>query len=428
MWAFHLHKGVPFRQPVGSEVTAQHVVADWRYLTDPANESPASYLFVNVKGTDSSGYAAKGLSGVGALDRYTVRVTLKHPFADFPLLLGNAATAIWPVDCMKKIGPEGFRTKPVGTGPDCGCARLVRRRPVADCDAFEVPLRPSAHPKGIDGSAEDRGGAYGAVKQEARAGSYNHQTNPAYLPYWSRGVGDTGYWLSWDDSIDPNDPFAGLIENVGPIPYGMNVAVTAEWFDTRLGATPVPFEWFRSLRVTGPKCLTVSLALSPRYWSPACQSDPVDDPRQWARDGWVPLGKLPAGAYTISVRQFMTHALSTGQDPETGVYLPLCKPIMVRRGGVTEPLISFTVAEEEQSSARPSRGQLAFEREARRGGGARWCRRPRVSGCTAQRTLKPTRQDVLLRRRSEGVEERKVVEVTGLEPVTFWLPAKRSPN
>ena len=117
VWTFRLRKGVRFQPPVGREVTAQDVVDDWTYLTDPANESPVSYILGDVKGTDASGYAAKGLTGVQAVDRYTVQVTLKHPFADFPLLTGNPATGIWPVDHMKKVSPEAFRTKPIGTGP-----------------------------------------------------------------------------------------------------------------------------------------------------------------------------------------------------------------------------------------------------------------------------------------------------------------------
>jgi oligopeptide transport system substrate-binding protein len=117
VWTFTLRKGVRFQPPVGREVTAQDVVDDWGYLTDPANESPVSFMLSTVKGTDAAGYAAKGLSGVEALDRYTVRVTLKHPFADFPLVLGNPATGIWPVDYMRKVSPEAFRVKPVGTGP-----------------------------------------------------------------------------------------------------------------------------------------------------------------------------------------------------------------------------------------------------------------------------------------------------------------------
>jgi oligopeptide transport system substrate-binding protein len=117
VWTFHLRKGVRFQPPVGREVTAQDVVDDWRYVADPANGSFVSYLLSSIKGSDAVGYAAKGLTGVKALDRYTLLVTLKYPFADFPLLLGNPATGVWPVDYMKRVSHKAFRNKPVGTGP-----------------------------------------------------------------------------------------------------------------------------------------------------------------------------------------------------------------------------------------------------------------------------------------------------------------------
>ena len=117
VWTFHLRKGVRFQPPVGREVTAQDVVDDWRYVADPANGSFVAYLLSSIKGSDAVGYAAKGLTGVKALDRYTLRVALKYPFADFPLLLGNPATGVWPVDYMKRVSRKAFRNKPVGTGP-----------------------------------------------------------------------------------------------------------------------------------------------------------------------------------------------------------------------------------------------------------------------------------------------------------------------
>ena len=117
VWTFTLKNGVRFQPPVGREVTAQDVVDDWGYMTDPANGSPLSYMFSAIKGTDAGGYAAKGLNGARALDRSTLQVSLKYPFADFPLLLGSPATGVWPFDHMKKISYEAFRNKPVGTGP-----------------------------------------------------------------------------------------------------------------------------------------------------------------------------------------------------------------------------------------------------------------------------------------------------------------------
>jgi oligopeptide transport system substrate-binding protein len=117
VWTFRLKKGVRFQPPVSREVTAQDFVNDWSYVTDPANGSALAFVLSPIKGTDEAGYAEKGLRGVKALDRYTLRVTLKYPFADFYLSLGHPVTAVWPLDYMKKVGHEAFRNKPIGTGP-----------------------------------------------------------------------------------------------------------------------------------------------------------------------------------------------------------------------------------------------------------------------------------------------------------------------
>ena len=93
VWTFRLKKGVRFQPPVSREVTARDVVADWNYVTDPANESAVQYTLGAIRGADATGYAAKGLTGLKALDRYTLQVTLKFPFADFPLLLGQPRDA-----------------------------------------------------------------------------------------------------------------------------------------------------------------------------------------------------------------------------------------------------------------------------------------------------------------------------------------------
>ncbi len=117
VWTFKLKKGVMFQPPVGREVTAHDFVDDWNYLTDPVNESAVSYLLSSVRGTDAVGYAAKGLGGVKALGRYGLRVTLKYPFADLPLVLGSPATGVWPLDYMRKVSRQAFRNRPIGTGP-----------------------------------------------------------------------------------------------------------------------------------------------------------------------------------------------------------------------------------------------------------------------------------------------------------------------
>ena len=58
-----------------------------------------------------------GLTGVKALDKYTLQITLQYPFADFPSTLVHPITHVFPVDYAKKIGRKAFFDKPVGTGP-----------------------------------------------------------------------------------------------------------------------------------------------------------------------------------------------------------------------------------------------------------------------------------------------------------------------
>lgn len=117
VWTFRLRRGVLFQAPVSREVTAQDVVADLRYLSDAAHEYQVAYLFIPIAGTDENGYAKPGVLGVEALDRFTVRFTLKHPFSEFPDTLGSMAFYVWPVDCLRKVGVKAYGRHPVGTGP-----------------------------------------------------------------------------------------------------------------------------------------------------------------------------------------------------------------------------------------------------------------------------------------------------------------------
>jgi len=100
-WIFHLRKGVMFQPPVSREVTAQDFVDGWNYVTDPKNGSYVSYILAPVEGCDDGGYQVdpkKGLTGVRALDKHTLEVKLRYPFAEFPQTLGHTVAAAWPVD------------------------------------------------------------------------------------------------------------------------------------------------------------------------------------------------------------------------------------------------------------------------------------------------------------------------------------------
>ncbi|HTX68870.1 MAG TPA: ABC transporter substrate-binding protein [Thermoleophilia bacterium] len=119
-WIFHLRKGVMFQAPVSRQVTAQDFVDSWTRVTDPANQSATAYILAPLEGLDDRGYQtdpSQGLTGVKALDDFTLQVTLRYPFADFPATLGHPVAAVTPVDYIDKVGDKAFARRPVGTGP-----------------------------------------------------------------------------------------------------------------------------------------------------------------------------------------------------------------------------------------------------------------------------------------------------------------------
>ncbi len=106
-YVFKLRKGVRWHQkpPVnGRELTADDVV----FSVDH---------FRSVKG-NANAYMLKSLDRVEALDRSTVRFTLKEPFAWFLDMLANPhAVAIVARECVEKFGDLKKPEAVVGTGP-----------------------------------------------------------------------------------------------------------------------------------------------------------------------------------------------------------------------------------------------------------------------------------------------------------------------
>ena len=120
MFTFHLKQGVTFAPPVSREVTAQDFVDSWTYVTDPKNASAPAYILNTLEGVDGGGYQTdpkKGLTGVKAIDKYTLEVKLQYPFADFINSLLHPVSWVMPVDYINKVGYKNFALKPVGTGP-----------------------------------------------------------------------------------------------------------------------------------------------------------------------------------------------------------------------------------------------------------------------------------------------------------------------
>jgi peptide/nickel transport system substrate-binding protein/oligopeptide transport system substrate-binding protein len=119
VFTFTIRQGVYFQPPVNTEVTAQDFVASWNAVANPKNwvTGTPAYILEPIVGTDETGAAKHGLTGVKALDKWTLQVTLKYPFAEFPASLGHPILAVWPVAYAMKEGLKTFDQQPIGTGP-----------------------------------------------------------------------------------------------------------------------------------------------------------------------------------------------------------------------------------------------------------------------------------------------------------------------
>jgi peptide/nickel transport system substrate-binding protein len=106
-YVFKLRRGVRWhpKPPVnGRELTADDVV----YSVD---------RFLTVKG-NANAYMLRAVDKVEALDRHTVRFTLKEPFAWFLDMLANPlAVAIVAKECVEKFGDLKKPESVIGTGP-----------------------------------------------------------------------------------------------------------------------------------------------------------------------------------------------------------------------------------------------------------------------------------------------------------------------
>ena len=107
-YTFRIRPGIHFTpdpafKGVKRELTAQDYVYSLGRLSDPALRSPWAYMF-------------EGVAGLQALDRYTLRITLRQPDNNFLFYLATPATGVVAREVIEAY-PGQAGNHPVGTGP-----------------------------------------------------------------------------------------------------------------------------------------------------------------------------------------------------------------------------------------------------------------------------------------------------------------------
>ena len=114
-WTFTLRKGVRFHH--GRELTSEDVVYSLTRLLDPAIRSGAADLFSSVQGArEFREGRAETVTGLKALDRFTVQVVLTEATVPFVSIVAVGHAKIVPRDLVSKDA-DAFGRSPVGTGP-----------------------------------------------------------------------------------------------------------------------------------------------------------------------------------------------------------------------------------------------------------------------------------------------------------------------
>jgi len=115
VWKFNLKKGVKFHN--GDPVTAKDFVYSFTRMVNPETKSEREWLFTSIKGVEEfqNGKADK-VSGLKAIDDYTLQITLDEPFTPFLTVLGMVNASVVSEKAIEKYGAD-YVNHPVGTGP-----------------------------------------------------------------------------------------------------------------------------------------------------------------------------------------------------------------------------------------------------------------------------------------------------------------------
>jgi len=128
VWTFNLRKDATFSN--GEKVTAESFIQGWNRATAPPtgeeDTSPIGYHLAGVEGykthfgegdkTPPTVGDGKGLSGLKAVDPYTLQVTLSSPDPDFAIKTGH--TVAYPLPSQAAIDAQkpSFSEFPIGNG------------------------------------------------------------------------------------------------------------------------------------------------------------------------------------------------------------------------------------------------------------------------------------------------------------------------
>lgn len=114
-WTFQLRPGVRFHN--GRELTARDFIYSWERVAAKKTGSEVAYHLAPIKGFDKmQAGRATHLSGLSAAGKYTLKVKLNYPFADFPVTLGHPVFSPVPKEAVAK-GKLKYGNMPVGNGP-----------------------------------------------------------------------------------------------------------------------------------------------------------------------------------------------------------------------------------------------------------------------------------------------------------------------
>jgi ABC-type transport system substrate-binding protein len=116
-YTFNLRKGVKFHN--GTEFTAKDVKYTFERMLWPETEAKNQDFIDPVKGSaEVMQGATKELSGVEIVDDYTIKVTLKEPFAPFIASLGTPSVSILNMEATEAAGTDFglVPEKTIGTG------------------------------------------------------------------------------------------------------------------------------------------------------------------------------------------------------------------------------------------------------------------------------------------------------------------------